>query len=111
MLKLLRLTKENLVNLISFLHEDITFVIFHKLLQGIVRSKRNSRMLFNPEIIIRQFIFIRSFGKFGKIKLIRVSIKLSQNFFLPTIYNSPTSIQEGSTKDNRICFTIFFTKY
>src|SRR3954463_8464329 len=102
MLKLLRLTKENLVNLISFLHEDITFMIFHKLLQGIVRSKRNSRKLFNPEILIRQFIFTRSFSKFGKLKLIRLSIKLSQNFFLPPIYDSSTSIQEGSTKDNRI---------
>src|SRR3954463_14933244 len=80
MLKLLRLTKENLVNLISFLHEDITFMIFHKLLQGIVRSKRNSRKLLNPEILMRQFIFIRSFGKFGKIKLIRLSTNLS-NFF------------------------------
>src|SRR3954469_15675824 len=86
-------------------------MIFHKLLQGIVRSKRNSRKLFNPEILIRQFIFIRSFGKVGKIKLIRLSIKLSQKNFLPTIYNSPTSIQEGSTKDNRIGFTSFFTKY
>src|SRR3954470_23421397 len=105
------MTKENLVNLISFLHEDITFMIFHKLLQGIVKSKRNSRKLFNPEIIIRQFIFIRSFGKFEKNKLIRLSIKISQNFFLPTIYNSPTSIQEWSTKDNRIGFTSFFTKY
>src|SRR3954464_7188070 len=111
MLKLFRLTKENLVNLISFVHEDITFMIFHKFLQGIIRSKRNSRKLFNPEILIRQFIFIRSFGKFGKIKLIRFSIKLSQNFFLPTIYDSPTSIKEGSTKYDRIGFTSFFTKY
>src|SRR3954464_8821282 len=95
MLKLFRLTKENLVNLISLLHEDITFMIFHKLLQGIVRSKRDSRKLFNPEILIRQFTFIRSFRKFGKIKLIRLSIKLSQNFFLPTVYDSPTSIQKG----------------
>src|SRR4051812_30932047 len=86
-------------------------MIFHELLEGIVRSKRNSRKLFNPEIIIRQFTFIRSFGKFRKIKVIRLSIKLSQKFCLPTIYNSPTSIQEGSTKDNRIGFTSFFTKY
>src|SRR4051812_23146849 len=102
--------KENLVNLISFLHEDITFMIFHKLLQGIIGSKRHSRKLFNPEILIRQFTFIRSFSKFGKIKLIRLSIKLSQNFFLPTIYDNPTCIQEGSTKDYRIGFTSFRTK-
>src|SRR3954468_9416330 len=111
MLKLFRLTKENLINLISFLHEGITFMIFHELLQGIVRSKRNSRKLFNPEVLIRQFIFIRSFGKFRKIKLIRLSSKLSQNFLLPTIYDSPTSVHKGSTKDDRIGFTSFFTKY
>src|SRR3954468_2861467 len=98
MLKLFRLTKENLINLISFLHEGITFMIFHELLQGIVRSKRNRRKLFNPEILIRQFIFIRSFGKFGKIKLIRLSSKLSQNFSFLQSMIDPQVLRKGLPK-------------
>src|SRR3954463_8368100 len=43
-----------------------------KVLDLINRSK-----LFHPEIFIRQAIFTRSFSKFGEVKLIRISIKLS----------------------------------
>src|SRR3954464_9263873 len=43
-----------------------------KVIDWINRSK-----LFHPEIFIRQAIFTRSFSKFVKVKLIRISIKLS----------------------------------
>src|SRR3954470_19462556 len=43
-----------------------------KVIDWINRSK-----LFHPEIFIRQAIFTRSFSKFGKVKLIRISNKLS----------------------------------
>src|SRR4051812_29477007 len=43
-----------------------------KVIDWINRSK-----LFHPEIFIRQAIFTRSFSKFGKVELIRISIKLS----------------------------------
>src|SRR3954470_4330002 len=69
-----------------------------------VINRINRSKLFHPEIFIRQTIFTRSFSKFGKVKLIRISIKLSQNFFLFTIYNSSTSVQEGSTKNDRASF-------
>src|SRR3954453_3507430 len=73
--------KKYIINLISFLHKYITFAFLHILLQGIVRRKRNRGKLFNSKIFIRQFIFIRNFTKFGKIKLIRISIKFSNFFF------------------------------
>jgi hypothetical protein len=73
------LTKKNIVNFFSFFPEDLTFMILHKLLQSIIRSKRNRRKLFNSKKFIRQFIFIRSFSKLRKIRLIRFSIKFSHS--------------------------------
>src|SRR3954471_10081132 len=70
-----------------------------KVINWINRSK-----LFHPEIFIRQAVFTRSFSKFGKVKLIIISIKLSQNFFLLTINNRSTSVQERSTKNDRTSF-------
>src|SRR6266480_2278774 len=105
------LAKKNLIDLISFIPKDFTFMILHKLLQSIVRSKSNRGKLFNLEIFIRQFIFKRSFRKFRKIKLIRFSIKFSMYLFFPTIYDSTTGIQERSTKNNRTSFTSSCTKY
>jgi hypothetical protein len=105
------LMKKNIVNLFSFFPEDITFMVLHKLLQSIVRSKSNRGKLFNSTIFIRQFIFIRSFSELRKIKLIRLSVELSHNFLLLTIYHSTTSIQKGYTKNNRTSFTNLSTKY
>src|SRR4051794_6011046 len=105
------LTKKYIINLISFLHKDITFAFLHILLQSIVRRKRNVSKLFNSKIFIRQFIFIRNFIEFGKIKLVRISIKFSKNFLFLAIYNSSTSVSERSTKNNRTSLTSFITKY
>src|SRR3954469_11312573 len=93
------LMKKYIINLISFLHKYITFAFLHILLQVIVRRKRNRGKLFNSKIFIRHFIFIRNFSKFGKIKLIRISIKFSKFFLFIAIYDSTTSIQERSTKN------------
>src|SRR3954462_10818887 len=101
------LTENYIINLISFLHKYITFAFLHILLQSIVRRKRNSSKLFNSKIFIRQFIFIRNFSKFGKIKIVRISIKFSKNFLFLAIYTSTTSIYERSTKNNRTNLTNF----
>src|SRR3954449_9320217 len=111
MFKHRRLTEKYIINLISFLHKYITFAFFHELLQSIVRRKRNRGKLFNSKIFIRQFIFIRNFSKFGKIKLIRIFIKFSKFFLFLAIYDSTTSIQERSTKNNRTSLTSSCTKY
>src|SRR4051795_7009247 len=94
------LTKKDIINLISFLHKYITFAFLHILLQGIVRRKRNRGKLFNSKIFIRQFIFIRNFIKFGKLKLIIIFIKLSKKILFLAIYDSTTSIQERPNKNN-----------
>src|SRR4051812_31890882 len=90
--------KKDLVNIISFLHKDITFVVLHIFIQSIVRTKSNRGKLFKSKIFVRQFSFIRSFSKLRKIKLIRLSIKFSKNFLLLTIYNRITSVQKGLPK-------------
>src|SRR4051812_34098282 len=97
--------KKNLVDLISFLHKDITFMVFHILLQSIVRRKRNRGKLFYSKIFIRKFSFIRNFSKFRKNKLIRLSIEFSTKFLLLSIYNSTTSVQQRSTENNRTSLT------
>src|SRR3954462_4573795 len=101
------LMKKYIINLIPFLHKYITFTFLHILLQSIVRRKRNSSKLFNSKIFIRQFIFIRNLSKLRKIKLVRISIKFSKNFLFLGIYNSTTSIEERSTKNNRTNLTNF----
>src|SRR3954451_9570719 len=111
MFKYRRLAKKYIVNLISFLHKYITFAFLHILLQSIVRRKRNSSKLLNSKIFIRKFIFIRNFSKFGKIKLIRISRKFRKKILFLAIYDSTTSIQERSTKNNRTILTSSCTKY
>src|SRR4051794_25937893 len=105
------LMKEDVINLIPFFHKLFTFMFFHKLLQSIVRSKSNRGKLFNFKIFIRQFSFKRSLSKFRKIKLIRFSSKFGEDFLFPAIYNSTTSIQERSTKNNRTRLTNSRTKH
>src|SRR3954469_18290307 len=105
------LTKEDVINLVPFFHKLFIFMFYHKLLQSIVRSKSNRSMLFNSKIFIRQFSFKRSLSKFRKIKLIRFSPKIGEDFLLLAIYNSTASIQERSTKNNRTCFANFRTKH
>src|SRR3954451_3599226 len=94
------LTKEDVINLVPFVHKLFTFMFFHKLLQSIVRGKSNRSKLFNFKILIRKFSFKRSLSKLRKIKLIRFSSKLGEDFLLLAIYNNTTSIQERSTKNN-----------
>src|SRR3954470_6285026 len=86
------LTKKYIINLIFLFHKYITFAFLHILLQNIVRRKRNSSKLFNSKIFIRKFIFIRNFSKFGKTKLVRISIKFSKNFLFLAVYNSTTVV-------------------
>src|SRR4051812_23371148 len=105
------LTKEDVINLVPFFHQLFTFMFFHKLLQSIVRSKINRGKFFNFKIIIWQFSFKRSLSKHRKIKLIRFSSKLGEDFLLPAIYDSTTSIQERSTKNNRTSLTNSRTKH
>src|SRR3954451_1017504 len=105
------LTKEDVINLVPFFHKLFAFMFFHKLLQSIVRSKNNRSKLFNFKIFIRKFSFKISLSKLRKIKLIRFSSKLGEDFLLPAIYNSTTSIQERSTKNNRTCLTNSRTKH
>src|SRR4051794_41624836 len=92
------LTKKYIINLISFLHKYITFAFLHILLQSIVRRKINSSKLFNSKIFIRQFIFIRNFSKFGKIKLVRISIKFSKNFSFWQSIIAPQVFKKGLPK-------------
>src|SRR3954454_12772664 len=92
------LTKKYIINLISSLHKYITFAFLYILLQSIVRRKRNSRKLFNSKVFIRQFIFIRNFRKFGKIKLIRISIKFSKNFLFWQSIIAPQVFKKGLPK-------------
>src|SRR4051812_35796586 len=105
------LTKEDVINLVPFVHKLFTFMFFHKLLQSIVRIKSNRGKLCNFKILIRQFSFKRSLCKLRKIKLIRFSSKLGKDFLLPAIYDSTTSIQERSTKNNRTSLTSNRTKH
>src|SRR3954462_10911404 len=105
------LTKEDVINLVPFFHKLFTFMFFRKSLQSIVRSKSNRGKLFNLKILIRQFSFKRSLSKLRKIKLIRFSSKHGEDFLLPAIYDSTTSIQERSTKNNMTSITNSRTKH
>ena len=93
-----RLTKENFIKLIPFFPKNFTLTILQMLLQRITRSKSNRCTLFYSKIIIRQISFIRNFGKFREVKLIRFTSKFSNNFLLFAIYNSSTSIRKGLPK-------------
>src|SRR4051812_30855737 len=89
----------------------VILVVFHKLLQSIVRRNSNRSNFFNTFVITRQISTTRLLRKLREIKLIRLTVEFNRNFTFLAIYYSSTSAEEGPTKDNRAKTILHRTKY
>src|ERR1041385_1076549 len=89
----------------------IILVVFHKLLQSVIRRNSNGSNFFNNFVITRQVRTTRLLGKLRKIKLIRLTVEFNRNFTFLAIYYSSASAKEGPTKDNRAKTILHWTKH
>src|SRR3954470_1547338 len=89
----------------------IILVVLHKLLQRIVRRNSNRSNFFNNFVIILQVSTTRLLRKLRKIESIRLTVEFNRNFTFLAIYYSSTSVEEGTTKDNRAKTILHRTKY
>src|SRR4051812_2591919 len=79
----------------------IILVVFHQLVQRIVRGNSNRSNFFNNFVITRQISTTRLLRKLRKVKFIWLTIEFNRNFTFLAIYYSSTSFEERPTKDNR----------
>src|SRR3954470_18521259 len=89
----------------------VILVVFHKLLQSIVRRNSNGSNSFNNFVITRQISTTRLLRKLRKIKFIRLTVEFNRKFTFLAIYYSSTSAEEAPTKDNRAKTILHRTKY
>src|SRR3954463_7286842 len=89
----------------------IILVVFHKLLQSIVKRNSNGSNFFNNFVTTRQISTTRLLRKLREIKFIRLTVEFNINFTFLAIYYSSTSVEEGPTKDNRAKTILHLTKY
>src|ERR1041384_968389 len=86
-------------------------MVFHKLLQSIVRRNSNRSNFFNNFVITRQISTMRLLRKLRETKFIRLTVEFNRNFTFLAIYYSSTSVEQGPTKDNRAKTILHLTKY
>src|SRR3954470_17173063 len=86
-------------------------MVFHKLLQSIVRRNSNRSNFFNNFVATRQISTTRLLRKLRKIEFIGLTVEFNRNFTFLAIYYSSTSAEEGPTKDNRAKTIFHRTKY
>src|SRR3954471_16415926 len=89
----------------------IILVVFHKLLQSIVRRDSNRSNFFNNFVITRQISTTRLLRKLREVKFIWLTIEFKRNLTFLAIYYSSTSVEEGPTKDNRAKTILHCNKY
>src|SRR3954466_12139288 len=80
---------------------QIILVVFHILLQRIVRGNSNGSNIFNNLIITRQISTTRLLRELRKVKFIWLTIEFNRNFTFLAIYYSSTGFEKRSTKNNR----------
>src|ERR1041385_7713452 len=89
----------------------IILVVFHILLQRIIRRNSNGSNIFNTFIITRKISTTRLLRELRKVKFIWLTIEFNRNFTFLAINYSSTSAEESPTKDNRAKTILHGTKY
>src|SRR3954469_10395295 len=80
---------------------NIILVVFHKLLESVIRGNNNGSNFFNNFVITSQVSTTRLLSKLRKIEFVQLTVEFNRNFTFLAIYYSSASVKEGPTKDNR----------